>query len=156
MNVTYRVLICCACHFQNSSLFFILASSFFKCLQCLFSTLIQGGEGGHLFRLTCSVMLWGGRDSAHKYCWCVWGVLTVYGLHRVCPSSQCVLSRSTLLRLQGALQEHRPKWALRFVHSPGVSHSGSGSQVLLKGTDSVGRVFCALPKSEQLRQPGAW
>ena len=80
----------------------------------------------------------------------------MYGLHRVCPSSQCVLSRSTLLRLQGALQEHRPKWALRFVHSPGVSHSGSGSQVLLKGTDSFGRVFCALPKSEQLRQPGAW
>jgi len=61
-----------------------------------------------------------------------------------------------LLRLQGALQEHRPKWALRFVHSPGVSCSGSGSQVLLKGTDSVGCVFCALPKSEQLRQPGAW
>ena len=62
-----------------------------------------------------------------------------------------MLSRSTLLRLQGALQEHRPKWALRFVNSPGLSRSGSGSQVLLKGTDLVERVFCALARSEQLR-----
>ena len=68
VNVNYRVLICCTCHFQNSFLF-ILASSFFKCLQCLFSTLTQGGEGGHLFRLTCSVVLWGGRDTTNKYCW---------------------------------------------------------------------------------------
>ena len=34
--------------------------------------------------------------------------------------------------------------------------SGSGSRVLHKGTDSVGHVFCALPRSEQLRRPGAW
>ena len=39
---------------------------------------------------------------------------------------------------------------------PGLSHSGSGSWVLHKGTDSVGPAFCALPRSEQLRQPGAW
>ena len=31
---------------------FILASSVCKSLQCLISTLTQGGEGGHLFRLT--------------------------------------------------------------------------------------------------------
>ena len=112
MNVNYRVLICCACHFQNSSLFFILASSFFKCLQCLFSTLTQGGEGGHLFRLTCSVILWGGRDTANKYRWFVWGMLAVYGPHWVCPSSRwCVLPGSTLLSLQGALPRSKP---LRF------------------------------------------
>ena len=28
--------------------------------------------------------------------------------------------------------------------------------VLHKGTDLVGLVFCALPRSEQLRQPGVW
>ena len=38
-----------------------------------------------------------------------------------------------------------------FVHFPGLSHSGSGSQVLHKGVDSVGPVLCALPRSEQLR-----
>ena len=34
--------------------------------QRLISTLTQGGDGGHFFRLTCSVMLWGGRDAANK------------------------------------------------------------------------------------------
>ena len=39
-----------------------------------------------------------------------------------------------------------------FVHFPGLSRSGSGSPILCKGTDLVGHVFCALPRSEQLRQ----
>ena len=43
-------------------------------------------------------------------------------------------------------------WALGCVHFPGLSHSGSGSQVLHKGTDSVGPAFCALPRSQQLRR----
>ena len=42
------------------------------------------------------------------------------------------------------------------IHFPGLSHSGSGSQVLHKGADLVGPAFCALPRSEQLRWPGAW
>ncbi|ELR55675.1 Protocadherin-11 X-linked, partial [Bos mutus] len=43
------------------------------------------------------------------------------------------------------------------LHSlPSLSHSCSGSQVLHKGTDSVGPAFCALPRPEQLWQPGAW
>ena len=36
------------------------------------------------------------------------------------------------------------------VYFPGLSCSGSGSQVLHKGTDSVGPAFCALPRSEQV------
>ena len=44
------------------------------------------GEG-HLFRLTCSVVLWGGRNTANKY---HWHVLTVFQLHWVCPHSWCV------------------------------------------------------------------
>ena len=67
-----------------------------------------------------------------------------------------VLFRSTLLRLQVALQVYCPKQALYFVHLPGLSCSGSGSQVLCKGTDSVGHAFCALPRSKKLRRPGAW
>ena len=66
-----------------------------------------------------------------------------------------VLSLSTLLRLQLALQGNCLKRALGFMHVPGLSYSGSGSWVLHNGTDSVGPEFCALPRSEQLRQPGA-
>ena len=46
--------------------------------------------------------------------------------------------------------------ALGCMHLPGLSHSGSGTRVLLKGTDSVGPAFCALPWSKQLRRPSAW
>ena len=68
----------------------------------------------------------------------------------------CVLSWSTLLRLQVALQRNCLKQALGCVHFSGLSCSGSSSWVLHKGTDSVGPTFCALPRSEQLRQLGAW
>ena len=37
------------------------------------------------FMLTCSVVLWGGRNTANKYHWHVGGVLTVFQLHWVCP-----------------------------------------------------------------------
>ena len=43
------------------------------------------------------------------------------------------------------------KPALGCMHFPGLTHSGSGTQVVLRGTDSVGPAFCALPRSEQLR-----
>ena len=56
-----------------------------------------------------------------------------------------------LLRLQVALQGNYLKQALGCGHFPGLSHSSSGSQVLHKGTDSVGPEFCALPRSQQLR-----
>ena len=72
------------------------------------------------------------------------------------PLTACVLSWSTLLRLQVALQGNCLKQALGFVHFPGLSHSGSGSQVLHKGTDLAGPAFCALPRSGQLRRSGAW
>ena len=73
------------------------------CFQCLTSALTQGGEGGHLFRLTYSVVLWGRRSTANKY---PWRVLTVSWPHWVCPRSQCVCfpslhcSGSRLLCLQ--------------------------------------------------------
>ena len=102
-------------------------------------------------------MLRGGRNTANKHHWRVWGVLTVYGPHWVSPSSpRHVLSRSTLLRLQVALQGNCPKQTLCFVHLTELSCSGSGSWVLHKGTDLAGREFCALPRSEHLSQPGAW
>ena len=42
--------------------------------------------------------------------------------------------------------------ALGCVHFPGLSLSGSGSQVLHKGAELVGPAFCALPRSQQLRR----
>ena len=57
----------------------------------------------------------------------------------------CVLSRSTLLRLYVALQENCLKQALGCIHIPGLSHSGSGSLVLHKSTDSSGPEFVPFP-----------
>ena len=135
---------------------FILASSVCKSLQCLISTLTQGGEDDHIFRLTCSIVLSGGGTCKQISLACVGstqGLWTTLGLPQLMVH---VLSHSTLLRLQVALQGYCPKQALRFMHFPGLSCSGSGSRVLHKGTDSVGHVFCALPRLEQLRHPDAW
>ena len=95
VNTNDRVLICCICCFQSGSLFIILAYSVCKSFQCLIFTLTQGGESGHLFRLICSAVLWGRKNTAKKkkkkknHCH-VWVVLTVYGSHWVCPRSQHV------------------------------------------------------------------
>ena len=78
-------------------------------------------------------------------------IWTTLGLPQL---TACVLSQCTLLRLQVALQRNCSKRTLSFMHFPGLSCSGSGSRVLHKGTDLVGHVFCALPRSEKLRQPG--
>ena len=121
---------------------FILASSVCKSLQGLISSLTKVGEDDHLFRLTCSVVLWEeGTLQAN-----------ITGVCEEC--SQCmdhtglapahrlrVLSWATLLRLQVALQGCCPKQALHFVYVPGLSCSGSGSWIFHKGTDLVG---CAI------------
>ena len=79
-------------------------------------------------------------------------IRTMLGL----PPLMCVLSQSILFRLQVALQGNCQKWALGCVHFPSLSHPGSGSWVLHKGTDSFEPEFCGLPRSKQLRQPSAW
>ena len=153
---------------------FILASSVCKSLQCLISPLTHEGKGGHLFRLTCSVVLWEGRNTANKYHWHVWGVLC-YGPHWVCPSSwRHVLSWSTLLRLCRRTVQSRPcisytsqvldaqvqvlrystkaqSWlGLRFVLVPGPSSSGDqvfgehGCLQLKAATYSLPRPSCSV------------
>ena len=57
------------------------------------------------------------------------------------PLPARVLSPSTLLRLQAALQGAGSK----LLHFPGLSRSGSGSWVLHKGAHSVRPAFCAFP-----------
>ena len=87
---------------------------------------------------------------------CVGSARTVWATLGLPPLMACVLSHSTLLRLQVALQGKCLKWALGCMLFPGLSHSGSFSWVHHKGNNSVGSAFCALPRSEELRWPRAW
>ena len=87
---------------------------------------------------------------------CVGSVHNVWVTLGLPPLTACVLSPSTLLRLQVALPGNFLGRALGCVDFPDLDSSGSGSRVLHKGTDSVGPAFCALSRSEQLRRPGAW
>ena len=86
--------------------------------------LTRGGKGCHLFRLTCSVVLWGGRNTANKYHWHVWEVLIVFQSHWVCPHSQHVCFHG-----------------LHF----------SGSRLLCQELSEAGPGLCALPRSKLLR-----
>ena len=83
-----------------------------------------GGEGGHLFRLTCSIVLQGGRNTANKYHWHVWGVLTVSGPYWVCLCS----------------------WHVCF---PGLHCSGS--RLLSWELSKAGPGLRALPRSKPLK-----
>ena len=88
---------------------------------------------------------------------CVGAARSVWATLGLPPlSSQRVFSQSTLFKLQVALQGKCLKQALGCMNFQSLSLSGSGSRVLHKGTHSVGPAFCALPRSEQLRRPGAW
>ena len=122
----------------------VLASSVcMQSLQCLISALTQGGGGRHFFRLTCSVVLWGGRDAANKY---HWRVFAVSWPHWVWPCSWCVCFPSLYCSGSRLLCRELSEASLGCMHFPGLSHSGSGTQVVLRGADSVGLAFCALPR----------
>ena len=73
------------------------------------------------FRLTCSVVLWGGRNTANKY---HWSVLTVIQPHWVCPRS----------------------WHVCFP-----SLDCSGSRLLCWELSNAGPGLHALPRSKPLK-----
>ena len=112
--------------------------------------------GGQFFRLTCSVVLWEGRKAANKYHWCVWGMLPVSRAHWVCPAHEVCAFPVYTAQALGCSAGNCLRRALGCMHFPGLSRSGSGTRVLLKGSDLVGPAFCALPRSEPLRWPGVW
>ena len=144
-----RVLIYCSCHFQGGSLrfsfFCLLVSSVSDFCsdtkRAVVDTLFQahsfshamGREGWTLQTNNtgmCSQCLsYTGPASAHSTC-----ALPVH------TAQALGCSAGNYLRL-----------ALGCMHLPGLSCSCSGTRVGLKGTDSVGPAFCALPRSEQLR-----
>ena len=88
---------------------FVYLASVCRSLQCLISTLTQAGGGGLLFRFACSVVLWGGRGTADKCHWPVWGALSVFQPHWVCPRSWVCASPVYTAQLQAALQGVGPK-----------------------------------------------
>ena len=61
----------------------------------------------------------------------------------------CTLPAHTAQAL-GCSTGNRLRPALGCMHLPGLSRSGSGSPVVLRGADSIGPAFCALPSFEQL------
>ena len=163
LGIKCRVLVCCTCHFQSGSSSFVYFG--FLCSQVSSVSnfcSVRRGEGGHLFRLTCSDVLWEGGilqqkllarvGSAHNG----WTTLGLPQPETVCTSrvhttqapgcsaralSQvgpafCALSMSPLLRFLGAPQGHRPRWAVCFVPFP--SPSSSGDRVLGELTVSGG------------------
>ena len=90
------------------------------------------GKGGHLFRLTCSIVLREGGTLQQISLACVRSAHSVWATLGLPLFMVCVLSWSTLLRLQVAVQGNYLKQALGCMHFPGPSTSGD--QVLDKCT----------------------
>ena len=130
-------------HFQGGSL--CLASSVCWSLQCLISTLTQGGVVvdtflflGSLVQSRCGEggMLQTNNTVVCTQCLSNAGPASAHGAHH---------SGSTLLCRE-------PSEAGPRLHAPPrFQPLRLGAQVALRGADSVGPAFCALPRSEQLR-----
>ena len=132
VNVNYKVLICCTCLFQSSSLFFVYFG--FICLQ--FSSVSnfhrdsRGWRWSLIFAHLFSCVVGKKEHSKQISLAYVGSARTVWitlGLSQL--SWWHVLPWSTLLRFRfsGTPQRHR-----------------------------LGYAFCAFPRSEQLRRSGAW
>ena len=134
-----------------------MASSVCKSLQYLTSALTQVCEGGHLFRLAYSIVLWGGRNTANKYHWHVGEYLQCMNHTGFAPSHvgcmcfpvlHCLGSRllcwgtiydgprvactsqiyATQVQVLGYSTKAQTQLGLHFVPYPGPS--SSGDQVL--------------------------
>ena len=127
-------------HFQGGSL--CLASSVCWSLQCLISTLTQGGWWWTLFFFLGSLvqsrcgeggMLQTNNTGVCSQCLSHAGPAPAHSAHR---------SGSTLLRREQS--EACPR-----LHAPPQSKPlRLSSQVALRGADSVGPAFCALPRTK--------
>ena len=129
----------------------VLASSVCWSLQCLISALTQNGRWwtlffflGSLVQLHCEEggTLQTNNTGVCSQCLSHTGPAPAHGA--------CTLPAHTALAL-GCSSGNHPRPALGCMHLPGLSRSGSGTRVVLRGADSVGPAFCVLPRSEQLR-----
>ena len=129
----------------------VIASSVCWVLQCLISALIQSGRWWTLFfsldSLVQSRYGEGGTLQTNNT-----GVCSQCLSHTgPAPShGACSLPAHTAQALVCSAGNN-PRLGLGCMHLPGPSRSGSGTRVVLRGADSVGPAFWALPRSEQLR-----
>ena len=131
----------------------VLASSVCWSLQCLVSALTQRGWWrtlffffkAHLFSRAVGRergMLQTNNTGVCSQCLSHTGSAPAHGA--------CSLLAHTAQAL-GCSSENHLWSALGCLPLPGPSRSGSGARVVLRGADSVGPAFCALPRSKQLR-----
>ena len=126
----------------------VIASSVCWSLQCLVSALTQRGRWltlfffflGSLVQSRCGE---GGTLQTNNIgvcCQCLshTGPASAHGA--------CSLPAHTAQALGCSARNH-PWLALDCSQLPGLSRSGSGTWVVLRGADSVGPAFCALPMS---------
>ena len=114
-------------------------ASVFRSLQCLISTLTHAVEVVSCLGLLVQSRCGEGGCCRQMSLACV-GSTSGFPATLGLPHSQvCVLSLSTLLRLQVALQG----WALSCMHFPGLSCSGSGFWVIHKAQTWLG--LCLVP-----------
>ena len=150
VGANYRVLICCTCHFQSGSLclfqflMFLVssASNFCPDTRGRWWSLFQA----HLF----SRAVGREQDCKQVSLACVGSAQSVSAALGLLLLTACVLSFYTSQALCCSARNYL-RQALGCLHVPGLSCSGSGSQVLHKSADLVGPAFGALPRSEQLR-----
>ena len=126
---------------------YVIASSVCWSLQCLVSALTERGRWRTLFFfwLTFSVTLRGGREGCCKQITlaCARSASATLGLLPV--HGACSLSAHTAQAL-GCSNGNYPWPALGCLHFPGPSRSGSGTRVVLRGTDSqLGLRFVPFP-----------
>ena len=129
----------------------VIASSVCWSLQCLVSTLTQRGRWWTLFfflgspvQLRCGE---GGTLQTNNT-----GVCSKCLSHTgSAPAHSAGSLPVHTAQALGCSTRNHPWAALGCLQLPGPSRSGSGTRVVLRGADSVGPAFCALPQSEQLR-----
>ena len=127
----------------------VLASSVCWSLQCLISALTQRGQWWTLFLDSLVQPRCGEGETLQtintgvcSQCLSHTGPAPTHGV--------CALLTHTAQAL-GCSTRNCLRPALGCMHLPGLSRSGSGTRVALRGADSTGPAFCALPRSEQLR-----
>ena len=126
----------------------VLASSVCWSLQCLISALTQRGQWwtpflASLVQSCCGEVrtLQTNNTDVCLQCLSHTGPAPAHGMCTLPVHTSQDLDCSTGNRL---------RLALGCMHLPSLSCSSSGTHVVLRGTDSVGPAFCALPRSQQL------
>ena len=138
VSTNNRVLIYCTCHLQGGSLCF----SFFCLLVSSMSDFCPDTSGrwwtlflGSLVQLCCGEggTLQTNNTGVCSQCLSHTGPAPTHGA--------CALPAHTSQAV-GCFTGNRPRSALGCMHLPGLSRSGSGIWVVLRGTDSVGPHLC--------------